>query len=182
MTASASPRSPELSHGVRAILALGANLGDRESTLCSAIETLGAVPGVLVEAVSPLFETPALKLSGVDRTAPAYRNIVARVRTTLEPYALLEVVNRIEADHGRVREERWGARTLDIDIVDYDGRSNGDERLTLPHPRAADRAFVLVPWLAIEPEAVLPGHGSVAELAARATDEAVLSAPAPPLP
>ncbi|MDQ1569537.1 MAG: 2-amino-4-hydroxy-6-hydroxymethyldihydropteridine diphosphokinase, partial [Actinomycetota bacterium] len=79
---------------------------------------------------------------------------------------LLAAVNVIELAHGRVREERWGDRTLDIDIVTMDGIVQRDEQLTLPHPRAAERAFVLVPWLDIDPDAELPGYGRVDSLVA----------------
>jgi len=153
------------------VLALGSNLGDREAGIRAAVADLTAEPGIRVVAVSSLVETPALKPAGVDRSAPAYLNAVAIVETVLDPHALLAVANRIEAAHGRVREEHWGDRTLDIDIVDYAGRTLADDRLTLPHPRAAERAFVLAPWFELEPDAVLGGHGPVAELLAHTTDE-----------
>jgi len=88
----------------------------------------------------------------------------------LDPLALLALVNRVEDALGRLRSERWGDRTIDIDIVDYDGIVSDDERVSLPHTRAHERAFVLVPWLDVDPEAVLAGHGRVADLAARATE------------
>jgi len=157
--------------GHRAVLALGSNLGDREASIRAALADLAAEPGIRVAAVSSLVETPALKPTGVDRTAPAYLNAVAIVETVLDPHALLAVANRIEADHGRVREEHWGDRTLDIDIVDYSARVVADDRLTLPHPHAAQRAFVLAPWFELEPDAVLVGHGPIAELLARTSDE-----------
>ncbi len=169
MTA-ATPRPQRLRVGVPAVLALGSNLGDREATIRAAVAALEEEPGIRVDAVSPLYETPALKLEGIDEEAPAYLNAVALVDTVLEPLALLRATSAIEDGLGRVREERWGDRTIDIDIVDYDGLVSDDERITLPHPRAHERAFVLVPWLAVDPEAVLTGHGRVADLAARATD------------
>lgn len=156
--------------GVPAVLAFGSNLGDREATLRAALDALRSEPGIRVEAVSALYETPALKPDGIDEEAPAYLNAVARIDTVLDPLALLAVVNRVEDALGRLRAERWGDRTIDIDIVDYDGLVSDDERVTLPHPRAHERAFVLVPWLDVDPEAVLTGHGRVADLAARATD------------
>ena len=107
----------------------------------------------------------------MDYSAPAYLNAVVAVNTVLGPHDLLDVVNAIETQHGRVREERWGDRTLDIDIVDYDGRELHDERLTLPHPRAWERAFVLVPWHAIRPDAHLTGHGPIDLLLPLTTDE-----------
>lgn len=156
--------------GVPAVLAFGSNLGDRAASIRTALDALRAEPGLRVEAVSRLFETPALKLDGIDEEAPAYLNAVARVDTVLDPLALLAVVNRVEDALGRLRAERWGDRTIDIDIVDYDGIVSDDARVTLPHPRAYERAFVLVPWLDVDPEAVLAGHGRVADLAAQATD------------
>ncbi|WP_308467361.1 2-amino-4-hydroxy-6-hydroxymethyldihydropteridine diphosphokinase [Rathayibacter soli] len=164
------PKPQRLKVGVPAVLALGSNLGDRVATLAAAVADLDATPGIRVEARSMLVETDAIKLSGVDRAAPRYLNAVVLIDTTLDPYALLSVVNAIEAQHGRVREVRWGDRTLDIDIVDYDGRFLSDERLTLPHPRAAERAFVLAPWLDVDAHARVPGAGRVVELLAKATD------------
>ncbi|MEO8908249.1 MAG: 2-amino-4-hydroxy-6-hydroxymethyldihydropteridine diphosphokinase [Microbacteriaceae bacterium] len=165
-----SPKPQRMRVGVSAVLALGSNLGDRAATLAGAVDDLDATAGIRVDARSALVETDAIKLSGVDSSAPRYLNAVVLVNTTLEPHALLAVVNAIEAAHGRVREERWGDRTLDIDIVDYDGRMLSDDRLTLPHPRAAERAFVLAPWLDVDADAQVPGIGRVADLLAQSTD------------
>ncbi|HWU45904.1 MAG TPA: 2-amino-4-hydroxy-6-hydroxymethyldihydropteridine diphosphokinase [Humibacter sp.] len=165
-----APRPQRMRLDVPAVLALGSNLGDREATLHAAIDDLQATAGIQVQAVSPFVETPALRLDGVDDAAPRYLNAVALIRTTLDPLDLLGAVGRIEDAHGRVRSHRWGDRTLDIDIIDVDGRTMQSDRLTLPHPRAAERAFVLVPWLQVDPDAVLPGHGRVTELAAHTTD------------
>ena len=157
--------------GVPAVLAFGSNLGDRAATIRTAVDLLAAEPGIDVRAVSRLYETPALKPEGVDEEAPAYLNAVALVHTLLEPLDLLGLVNAVEDRLGRVREERWGDRTLDIDIVDYAGMvSDDDPRIVLPHPRAHERAFVLVPWLDVDPDAELPGYGPVAALASQATD------------
>lgn len=155
---------------VAAVIALGSNLGDREATIRAAADELGATAGIRLIALSPLFTTPALKLSGIDYDAPAYLNAVALVRTVLTPRQLLEVAHGIENAHGRVRAERWGDRTLDVDLIDVAGRVMHDEVLTLPHPRAAERAFVLAPWHALDPDAQLVGHGAVADLLARASD------------
>jgi 2-amino-4-hydroxy-6-hydroxymethyldihydropteridine diphosphokinase len=149
-----------------AVLSLGSNLGDRESTIRAAIDDLRALPGVDVDAVSGLVETPALKPAGVDASAPAYLNAAVTVTTTLTPLQLLDAVNAIESAHGRVREERWGDRTLDIDIVTMDAIVQATETLTLPHPRASERVFVLVPWLEIDPDAELPGVGRVDHIVA----------------
>jgi 2-amino-4-hydroxy-6-hydroxymethyldihydropteridine diphosphokinase len=157
----------------RAVVAFGANLGDREPTIASAVRALAETPDVTLVEVSPVYETPAIKDSGVDRDAPTYLNGVAIVETSLEPHALLDVLQAIEAEHGRVRDEHWGDRTLDLDLIDFGGRVSFDERLELPHPRAWQRAFVLQPWLDVEPEAVLAGRGPIAELRRAAQDEVV---------
>lgn len=150
-----------------AVLAFGSNLGDREATILAAVDELRAEPGIEVPAVSRLYQTAAVKPEGIDLDAPSYLNAVATIRTTLHPEVLLGVVNRIEHEHGRVRQERWGDRTLDVDIVTFASIVRDTERLTLPHPRAGIRDFVLVPWLEIAPDAVLPGAGRVDELLRR---------------
>ena len=149
-----------------AVIALGANLGDRQATLLAATRELANADGVELTAISPVIETAALRPDGVDHDAPVYLNAVALITTTLTPVALLDVLTGIERVHGRVRAERWGDRTLDLDIVDFAGLQSTSERLTLPHPRAFERDFVLKPWLAVDPDAVLPGHGRVADLVA----------------
>ena len=149
-----------------AVISMGANLGDRQATLLAAARELAETDGVELTAISPVIETAALRPTGVDHDAPSYLNAVALVRTTLTPDALLDVLNRIEAAHGRVRADRWGDRTLDLDIVDFAGLTISTDRLTLPHPRVFERDFVLKPWLAVDPDAVLPGHGRVADLVA----------------
>jgi 2-amino-4-hydroxy-6-hydroxymethyldihydropteridine diphosphokinase len=95
---------------------------------------------------------------------PSYLNAVVVLRTTLPPSSLLERGHAVEDAFRRVRDERWGPRTLDVDIVSYDDVVSDDPALTLPHPRAHQRAFVLAPWYDVDPEAVLPGHGPVARL------------------
>lgn len=153
-----------------AVLALGSNVGHREENLRSAFRDIDSIPGIHVTRVSPIYETPALTLRGVDHSAPPYLNAVVLVATTLRPHALLEAVNGIENAHGRERHERWGSRTLDIDVIDFGGLVLNDETLTLPHPRASERGFVLAPWFAVDPDAELVGHGRVAELLAATTD------------
>lgn len=149
-----------------AVIAIGSNLGDRVATFQAAVRALAEADGVEVTAISTPIETVAVKPDGEDPEAPAYLNAVVLVRTTLAPRELLRLLNDLERDHGRVRAERWGDRTLDLDIVDYAGLQSSSEDLTLPHPRAHERAFVLRPWLEVAPEAVLPGRGRVADLLA----------------
>lgn len=141
----------------RAVVALGSNLGDRGATVLEAVRLLAGVDGVEVTAASALTETVALTVHGPDESAPAYLNGVVLVDTTLDPEALLDAANAIEAQLGRVRGERWADRTIDIDLIDYAGVTRDSERLTLPHPRAAEREFVLRPWLEVEPQATLGG-------------------------
>ena len=150
-----------------AVIALGSNQGDRAATLLSAVTELAEADGVELTAISPTHETVAVRLDGPDVDAPAYLNAIALIRTTLAPDDLLALLQRIEARHGRVRAERWGDRTLDLDIVDYAGQRRDRDGLTLPHPRAAQRDFVLRPWLEVEPDAELTGVGRVADLLAR---------------
>ena len=154
-----------MSDAVTAVLALGSNLGDRKATISAAVADLALVHGIKVKQVSPLVESHALTVEGFDDSKPNYLNAVVKVKTTLKPKALLNAVRAIETKHGRVRLERWGSRTLDIDIVVYGSLLKDSKELMLPHPRAYERAFVMVPWSLIDADAVLPGHGSVAELA-----------------
>ena len=147
-----------------AVLALGSNLGDRGEHLRQAAAELGQVPGIKVLKLSPLVESFAVTLSGIDETRPKYLNAVLLVQTTLKPKELLAACRLIESEHGRVRVEKWGSRTLDVDIITYGTLLKTGKELTIPHPRAYQRGFVLVPWSLADPDAVLPGHGPVAEL------------------
>lgn len=165
----------------RAVIALGSNLGDREGTLRSAALDVAASSGVHLVAASGLFETPALTLEGVDESAPAYLNAVVVVETTLAPLALLDRLNEIEDEHGRVREVRWGDRTLDLDLIAYGELTLSTTRLTLPHPRAHERDFVLAPWLQADPDASLPGFGRVHDLLAAMPGGGVTPIAAAPL-
>lgn len=155
---------------VQVLLAFGANLGDRGETIRAAQRELAEAPGIRDFAASPLRETIALTESGPDPDAPRYLNGVAVAQTSLAPHEILDLMQRVEAEHGRVRDVRWGDRTLDIDLVLYGGRVIQDERLTVPHPRAHERDFVLSPWLDLDPDAVLMGHGRVSALLERLGD------------
>lgn len=153
---------------VRAILALGSNLGEREGTLQSAVADLVDRPEVRLHNVSPVVATKAV---GGPLGQPDFLNMVIAIDTTLEPLELLAHCQAVELSHHRTREVRWGARTLDIDIISYGSVTSEDPVLTLPHPRAALRAFVLYPWSLMDPQATLAG-ASVAELAGAADDMA----------
>ena len=167
---SVSARSERLNIEHRAVLALGSNLGDRAALIRSAVAELAATPGIRVDALSPFYETPALKPEGISLEAPAYLNAVTLVHTILDPHRLLRVVHDVERRLGRVRLEHWGDRTIDVDIIDYDSRTLDDPELILPHPRAHERAFVLVPWHDVDPDAVVASHGPVTELMKRTRD------------
>lgn len=155
---------------VPVLFAFGANLGDRGETIRAAQRDLAAVDGIRGFRASPLRETIALTTSGPDPDAPRYLNGVATAESALSPHELLDLMQGIEARYGRVRDERWGDRTLDIDLILYGGRVVRDERLEVPHPRAHERDFVLAPWLELDPSAVLMGHGRVADLLERIGD------------
>jgi 2-amino-4-hydroxy-6-hydroxymethyldihydropteridine diphosphokinase/dihydroneopterin aldolase/2-amino-4-hydroxy-6-hydroxymethyldihydropteridine diphosphokinase len=145
----------------RTVLALGSNLGERKPTMLEAVRRIADLPTTELLAISEPIDTVALTLDGEDESAPRYLNAVVILETALAPETLLDQLNGIEGDLGRVRAERWGDRTLDIDIVTMEGVRLDNARLTLPHPRAHERRFVLEPWLSLDPEAELPGHGRV---------------------
>ena len=151
-----------MSGPARAVLSVGANLGDRLGTLQGCVQAIARLPDTDVLAISPVYETAPVG----GPAQPDYLNAVLVIETGLPPRDLLEAAHRIEADFGRVRAERFGPRTLDIDIISYAGQVSDDPELTLPHPRAHERAFVLAPWQDIDPGAELPGRGAVAGLLA----------------
>ena len=148
----------------RVVLSVGSNLGDRLGTLQGCVQAIGELPETDVLAVSPVYETAPVG----GPAQPDYLNAVLIVATGLAPHDLLAATQRIEAGFGRVRAERFGPRTLDIDIISFAGEVSDDPVLTLPHPRAHERAFVLAPWHDLDPAASLPGRGAVAALLAGA--------------
>ncbi|MEV7688257.1 2-amino-4-hydroxy-6-hydroxymethyldihydropteridine diphosphokinase [Streptomyces bungoensis] len=160
-----------LSNPKPAVISIGSNLGNRLETLQGAVDALEDTPGVRVKAVSPVYETEPW---GVEPgSQPSYFNAVVVLKTTLPPSSLLERAHAVEEAFHRVRDERWGPRTLDVDIVAYAGVTSDDPRLTLPHPRAHERAFVLAPWHDVDPQAQLPGRGPVADLLTAVTRDGV---------
>ncbi len=167
-----------------AVVALGANLGDREATIRQAVLALATHSGIRLRKASPLVETPALRTDGVDEAAPQYLNAVVEIDTTLTPFALLRALHEIEDAHDRRRDVRWGDRTLDLDLVMFGRDRIAGSDLTVPHPRAHERAFVLAPWAAMDEAAVLPGRGRVVDLLDRVlaeTGERVEAYPSEPL-
>lgn len=163
------------------VLGIGANLGDRLGALRGAVAGLGAAAG-RVTAVSPVYETDPVG----GPVQPSFLNAVVLLATALSPDAVLAVAQSLESAAGRVRHERWGPRPLDVDLVDYAGVSSENPRLTLPHPRAATRAFVLVPWLDVDPHATLGGRSVTSLVNAldvtgvRRRDDLALVAPVDP--
>ncbi|WP_299168410.1 2-amino-4-hydroxy-6-hydroxymethyldihydropteridine diphosphokinase [uncultured Arthrobacter sp.] len=154
-----------MSGTVRVVLALGSNLGESRDTLSLAVADLVDSPNVRLREVSPIVQTKAV--GGPEQ--PDYLNMVIEIDTDLGPYELLEHCQGVENKHHRVREVRWGPRTLDVDIITYGDLVSDDEKLTLPHPRAATRAFVLQPWAWMDGSATLAGR-PVAELVQQAED------------
>jgi 2-amino-4-hydroxy-6-hydroxymethyldihydropteridine diphosphokinase len=162
----------------RAVIALGANLGDRVRALQSAVDALASA-GKLT-AVSGVYQTAPV--GGPPQ--PDYCNAVVLLDTALSAMELLDLAHDIVQAAGRERLERWGPRTLDVDIIAYDDVASDDPVLTLPHPRAHERGFVLAPWAEVAPDATLPGRGRVVDLLAnvdtagvRRMDDARLTLP-----
>ena len=148
----------------RAWVGLGGNVGDVSACFSSALAMLGAADGIDVVRVSRRYRTPAW---GVTDQAD-FINAVAELATTLPPLDVLAALQATERAHGRdrAREQRWGPRTLDLDLLAMEGVVLDTPALQLPHPRFAERAFVLVPWAEIAPELDVPGVGCIADLAA----------------
>jgi 2-amino-4-hydroxy-6-hydroxymethyldihydropteridine diphosphokinase len=153
----------------KAVIALGSNLGDRRETLELAISLIRNFPESTFLTVSSFHETVALTESGEDRSKPSYLNAVCLIETTLSAQELLELCSEVEANLGRVRAERWQDRTIDLDIVAFGDQVIDTESLSVPHPRAHERLFVLLPWQEIDPDAEIVGRGKVSDLIARLT-------------
>ena len=134
-----------------AYLGLGSNLGDRLGNLQAAVEGLHQADGIRVVASSRVWET-----APVGPPQPDYLNAVVRVETDLSPADLLAACRRVEDALGRVRRERWGARTIDVDVLLFDARTVDEPDLVVPHPRLTERAFVVVPLLELDPDPILP--------------------------
>jgi 2-amino-4-hydroxy-6-hydroxymethyldihydropteridine diphosphokinase len=177
MPAHRPPRAGES----RVAIALGSNLGNRLENLQGGVDAIFDAPGLDMVAVSPVYQTTPV--GGPPQ--PDYLNAVLIATTTLPAHAVLDRCHGVEAVFGRVRDEVWGPRTLDLDIIVYGDVVRDDPELTLPHPRAHERAFVLAPWLDVDPDAEIPGWGRVSDLLAkvdhadvRRLDDVVLHAPA----
>ncbi len=141
-------------------LSIGANLGDRLEALQYAVDTLAEVGQVV--ALSDVYETDPV--GGPEQ--PDYYNAVVIVQTAATPAQVLACAHRAEQGKGRTRQVRWGPRTLDVDVLAYGQLVSDDPVLTLPHPRALERAFVLVPWAQADPQFLLPDRRTVSQVAA----------------
>jgi 2-amino-4-hydroxy-6-hydroxymethyldihydropteridine diphosphokinase len=145
---------------MKATISLGSNLGDRFQYLQNALDSINSLTGTQVHSVSPVFETDPV--GGPDQGQ--YLNAVAVVKTILSPEQFLAATQEIELAQDRERNERWGPRTLDIDLLAMDAEVRSTLELELPHPRAHERAFVLLPWSLLDPDYVIPGKASVVDL------------------
>jgi 2-amino-4-hydroxy-6-hydroxymethyldihydropteridine diphosphokinase len=156
------------SRAVRAYVGLGANLGDARATLQAAMAGLDALPRCRLVARSSLYRT-----APVDAAGPDFLNAVAEVQTSLAPLELLAQLQAIEQAHGRDRPYRNAPRTLDLDLLLYGDRRVETPTLTVPHPRAHERVFVLAPLLELDPAIAIPGRGPARELLARIEGQSV---------
>lgn len=163
--------------GTTAYMGIGSNLGDRLANLQSAVELLAAQPGVKVVRSSRVYETDPV--GGPPQTD--YLNAVVEVETGLSPRELLDACMEVERLLGRIRNERWGPRIIDVDVLTYDEEEIDEPGLMVPHPRMHERGFVLVPLIELAADPALPGGGHLSTL--RLGPEAVLGVRpfAPPL-
>jgi len=142
-------------------IGLGSNLSNPVQQVVNAIQDISALEQCSLELASSLYETPPMG----PQDQPDYINAVVKISTSFKPYQLLDALQRIENQHGRSRDTgRWGARTLDLDILLYDDIVSHDPRLTLPHPGLASRAFVLYPLFEIDRQLKLPNLATLQQL------------------
>jgi 2-amino-4-hydroxy-6-hydroxymethyldihydropteridine diphosphokinase len=154
-------------------IALGSNMSDPHCQLDRALKSLASIPQSAIVAVSDRYQTPA-----IGPRQPDYINAAAQLRTSLSPESLLDVLQSIEQQQDRVRTIRWGPRTLDLDILLYDNLVQDTQRLTIPHPRMAERAFVLMPLADINRQLTLPCGKTVAQLLANCSVQGIVKSAA----
>ena len=143
----------------KVVLSLGLNMGDSAAILQEAVDFLAETPDLMLVDVSPVYQTKPV--GGIEQDD--FLNLIVVAESTLEPLTILDRAQAIEDNFGRVRDVRFGPRTLDIDVIMV-GKRISEDNIELPHPRAHERAFVLVPWLDIDPKGEIAGHGPIAEL------------------
>jgi 2-amino-4-hydroxy-6-hydroxymethyldihydropteridine diphosphokinase len=158
-----------------AVLALGSNLGNKRQWLVRALSLIATTPDIYLIDISPVVESKALTLAGVDTSKPSFLNCVAEIETPLSPEQLLRELQAIEIELGRKRKERWGDRNIDIDIITYGDSHYTSKDLVIPHPEAKNRAFVIVPWYLMNQKAKLPGVGRIKKLARKYAGEVELN-------
>lgn len=151
-----------MTSATRAALGLGANVGDSRDVLRAAVTEIVTASGIRGRGLSRLYRTAPV--GGPEQ--PDYLNAVLVLDAEGSADQLLDLAHAVENRHGRTRTVRWGPRTLDVDVLAHGTEVTADPRLTLPHPRAHERAFVLLPWADVDPDFVVPGHGRVRDLAA----------------
>ena len=152
----------------KVVYSIGSNLGDRLGNVQGAVDALSDTPDVIVVDVSSVYETTPVG-------GPQFLNIVVVAETTLEPWTLVERAFAIEEAFGRARDgERWGPRTLDVDLIMVGNAVVDQEDLKLPHPLAHERAFVLVPWYEVDPTAEIAGKGAIGDLLSKADASGVV--------
>jgi 2-amino-4-hydroxy-6-hydroxymethyldihydropteridine diphosphokinase len=156
------------------VLALGSNLGNRRNWLIKALSLIATTKDVYLTDISPIVESKALTLAGVDSSKPKFLNCVAEIETSLKPEELLRQMQAIELELGRKRKERWGDRNIDIDIITYGNTNFRSPELVIPHPETKNRSFVIVPWYLMNQNATLPGVGRIEKLAEVFVDQVKL--------
>lgn len=156
------------------VLALGSNLGNRRNWLIKALSLIASTKDVYLTDISPIVESKALTLAGVDSSKPKFLNCVAEIETSLKPEELLIQMKAIELELGRKRKERWGDRNIDIDIITYGNSNFRSPDLVIPHPETKNRSFVIVPWYLMNQNATLPGVGRIEKLAEVFVDQVKL--------
>jgi 2-amino-4-hydroxy-6-hydroxymethyldihydropteridine diphosphokinase len=156
------------------VLALGSNLGNRRNWLVKALSLIATTKDVYLTDISPIVESKALTLAGVDSSKPKFLNCVAEIETSLKPEELLRQMQAIELELGRKRKERWGDRNIDIDIITYGNTNFRSPELVIPHPETKNRSFVIVPWYLMNQNATLPGVGRIEKLAEVFVDQVKL--------
>lgn len=160
------PHSP-----VAAYIGLGSNLQSPFDQVCTAIDELGLLPQSHLLCTSSLYRSAAMVAAGDNEAQPDYINAVALIETTLAPRELLQQLQQLEQEHRRVRERRWGPRTLDLDLLLYGDECINTTELVVPHPGLSQRNFVVIPLFEIAPDLRLPDNRLLAELAALCSSE-----------